>query len=278
MRRKIFSIFTLAVVVFFCGTLIAPAWAVDETASPAIGVTSAGGSSLEIEGSKLFRDNGSGEPGDEVQGFKPTDHVQHFLVKMKSLKFGSVNGKWVFTGVNTAAGDNIKIAETTMNGLISNQFTGKLSLEKEWPIGIYKADLFVSDKLLTTIHYIVSLPVEEMKTRAIKLYRDDGKRGPGEEVKAFTNEDKTLHFEISADGLFPIGTKVKWVYYAVETTAGSNTMIKEVSIELDEKSAPGDTLTSYFTLNDGWPVGTYKVEMHINDKLFETIPFKVEKK
>jgi hypothetical protein len=111
---------------------------------------------VQIESTKLRQDNGSGAAGDEVKSFKPTDHVQYFDVQLSGfLKQGSVV-KWIFTAVDTTAGKDIKITEVDVNVLLGNNLTAHLSMDKDFPVGTYKADILVDGKPLGTINYTVA--------------------------------------------------------------------------------------------------------------------------
>jgi len=73
----------------------------------------------------------------------------------------------------------------------------------------------------------------------------------------------------------PEGTKVKSVWTAVDVgdAAPANTKVAEVEVTLDASGA------AHFTLsipNTGvWPVGKYKVDVYLNDKLDRTLEYTV---
>ncbi len=235
--------------------------------------TKKGSSDYIAESTAIFLDNGSGEPGNEVKFFRPTDHIQHFLARMKSLKFGHITGKWVFTGVNTFAGSDFKIAEVALSGLVANQFTAVLSLDKDWPIGFYRADLIVAEELITSINYIVTPALDELKTESVRLLKDNGSKEPGDEVKNFETTDRTIHFEVTADGLVPGGTQMRWILFGIENPEDDPIQIKEVSTEFNYAV---NIMSSSFSIAQDWSVGSYMVEFYLNENLFETILFTVE--
>jgi len=114
------------------------------------------GASAKIDSYKLMQDNGSGAAGDEVKSFKASNHTQYFAVQLTQfLKVGSAV-KWVFTAVDTTAGKDIKITEANVNVIVGNQLTANLSLQKDFPVGKYKADISVDGMPLGSIDYTVT--------------------------------------------------------------------------------------------------------------------------
>jgi len=101
----------------------------------------------------LFRDNGSGEAGDEVSTFSPSDRNQHFEAKLNNLVSGHV--KWVFTAVDTTEGQNIEITTVETDVTRANDLIASLSLPNDWPTGSYKAEIYLDDSLLGTLNYSV---------------------------------------------------------------------------------------------------------------------------
>jgi hypothetical protein len=75
------------------------------------------------------------------------------------------------------------------------------------------------------------------------------------------------------DGFFVGEAKVKWVFTAVDTTAGKNRQIQEV--EFDATDFKGNTLTSFCELPRDWPTGKYKGDIYINGKLVKTFEYTV---
>jgi hypothetical protein len=70
----------------------------------------------------------------------------------------------------------------------------------------------------------------------------------------------------------PDDTTLKAVWYAVDAeNTDPNFMIDEIS------TTSGDGLIPFSLVNDGpWPLGTYKVDLYLNDKLEKTLEFSVE--
>lgn len=70
----------------------------------------------------------------------------------------------------------------------------------------------------------------------------------------------------------PDDTTLKAVWYAVEAeNTDPNFMIDEIT------TTSGDGTIPFSLVNDGpWPLGKYKVELFLNDKLANTLEFQVE--
>lgn len=103
----------------------------------------------------LYRDNGSGEPGDEVTSFKPSDRILHFEIDADNLPSGETV-KWVFIAVDTSSGQNITITEIETDELLAgNQIFAQLSLPNDWPTGTYRADVYVGTEHIYTLDYSI---------------------------------------------------------------------------------------------------------------------------
>jgi hypothetical protein len=112
-------------------------------------------SQIRIESIKLMRDNGSGEPGDEVQSFTPADRKMHFEIKTTSMLPAGSKVLWVFIAVDIPDGKNIEITTVKTDVLAANVLSANLELPRDWPVGSYKADVYINDQLFKTIEYIV---------------------------------------------------------------------------------------------------------------------------
>ncbi len=103
----------------------------------------------------LKRDNGSGEPGDAVDKFLPSDRIQFFEAELSSMLGPGTKVHWVFTAVDTTAGKDIKVAEADVDVLAGNKLSANVSLENDWPTGKYRADIFINGKLIKSVDYTV---------------------------------------------------------------------------------------------------------------------------
>jgi hypothetical protein len=110
---------------------------------------------IGIESVKLMKDNGSGEAGEEVQSFTPANRKMHFEIKTTSLLPAGSHIKWVFIAVDIPDGKNIEITTVKTDVLAANILSANLELPRDWPVGSYKADVYINDQLFKTIEYNV---------------------------------------------------------------------------------------------------------------------------
>jgi hypothetical protein len=68
----------------------------------------------------------------------------------------------------------------------------------------------------------------------------------------------------------PDDTKVKAVWYAYDESGTATQFVEK------EMVTGGSPITFSATNNGPWPVGKYKVELYLNDKLNKTVEFSVE--
>lgn len=91
---------------------------------------------------------------DEVTVFKTTDAKQKFDVKFSETGVGKVKG--VFTTINAGGEKNFKIMEKEVElGTLLNTATFSLEMDKGFPAGDYKLDVFLNGKLVKTQNYKV---------------------------------------------------------------------------------------------------------------------------
>ena len=222
---------------------------------------------------RLLQDQ-NGKPGSEVTYFQPTDHKIHFAVTFDKLKANQNKIRFVFTGVETSAGNNLLIKEIDVADVAVNEATPSLSVSRDWPFGHYRADVFANGSKVKSISYVISPAPEQLQAVTSSLYRDNGKGGEGEQVEKFAARDRKIHFAVALNG-FPMGkATIRWTYTAVKTTAGDNVRIG--SEDRDVSNSPGNTLTGTAQMANGWPRGSYTAGLEINGRLLTTIPFIVE--
>lgn len=95
-----------------------------------------------------------GADGAEVKQFKPADNPQKFAVKMSETGAGRV--KAVFTAVDADGQKNVKLLEKELELTAAmNTASYSLKLPGDFPVGTYKIDVFVNDKLAKTVEYKV---------------------------------------------------------------------------------------------------------------------------
>jgi hypothetical protein len=92
--------------------------------------------------------------GTEVKQFKPTDNPQKFAVKMSEM--GAARVKAVFTAVDADGQKNVKLLDKELELTDAmNTASYSLKLPSDFPVGNYKIDVHVNDKLAKTVEYKV---------------------------------------------------------------------------------------------------------------------------
>lgn len=101
-------------------------------------------------------------PGDKKDTFSPTTPEIYLVCSTAAVKKGDVvKGTWVAIDTKKAAPDNYQIAEkafTVENDSAKGQ-TYDMSLskpDKGWPVGTYKVDLYLNDKLAESFNFSVA--------------------------------------------------------------------------------------------------------------------------
>ena len=98
------------------------------------------------------------------------------------------------------------------------------------------------------------------------------------QTKTFTPDTPVMYISVGITGLTK-GEMVKGILMAVDVTAKDGTEITGVEVASTELEAPGEESTMDFKFSaptDGWPPGSYQVEIEGSEKLIETIELTVE--
>jgi hypothetical protein len=74
----------------------------------------------------------------------------------------------------------------------------------------------------------------------------------------------------------PVGTVVnsKWYYVSVEGM-DPNTLIDEADLTIDQDNFTG-SVNFFFPAGSDWPLGTYAVELYLNNELIQTVTYSVQ--
>jgi hypothetical protein len=97
---------------------------------------------------------------------------------------------------------------------------------------------------------------------------------PIDPTTAFPVDQPVIHLVVNVANA-PSDTKVKAVWTAVDVgdVAPANTQVAEVTVTLDASG------TAHFTLSvpdtGAWPVGKYKADVYLNDKLDRTLEYTI---
>src|SRR4051794_8991604 len=92
----------------------------------------------------------------------------------------------------------------------------------------------------------------------------------------FDKGSPEIHY-VSQVSNAPDGTAVKAVLTAVDVTDASGNVSKDRKVTEDSKTLSSDAPVDFkFSVPSEWPVGTYKIELYLNDKLDRTANFTVQ--
>lgn len=106
----------------------------------------------------------------------------------------------------------------------------------------------------------------------VHMARDDGEGDPGEETSIFNSKDRTIHCVAKLKDA-KSGTKMRFSWYVVEAEGGSNEKIKDIDYTTRTLE---NIVHGHLIAPRDWPVGKYKVEVHVNGNLEETVSYTVE--
>ncbi len=103
---------------------------------------------------------------------------------------------------------------------------------------------------------------------------------PGGAKESFSQTTPTIYLICDSDKVSK-GEQVKATWIAVDThdVAPANYKIDEKSLTVDKDITNDQTYTANLSLSKpdkGWPAGTYRVDLYVNDKLDKSVPFNVK--
>jgi len=110
---------------------------------------------LKIDSVTLARDDGSGNAGETVTEFKPTDHDFHATVKLNRIE-GGLKVKLTWVVVDAGGNTNRVLDSSEFTALAANVVNGKVSLPNDWPTGKYRLDIYLNDKLAQSVDFDVA--------------------------------------------------------------------------------------------------------------------------
>ncbi len=111
---------------------------------------------LKIDSVTLNKDDGSGNAGEAVTSFSPTDHVFYTVVTLNRIETGlKVKLSWIAVDADGQT-PNTVIIEKEFTGLAVNVITGNVSLPNDWPTGKYRLDIYLNDSLAKSVDFTVA--------------------------------------------------------------------------------------------------------------------------
>ena len=112
-------------------------------------------SSGPISKVSMAKDNGNGDPGDETNTFKPSDHKIHVLVNLKDPKEGiKVTFVWWIVDAGDSKNEKLKEIDYTTESNVKTVH-GNLSRMNDWPSGKYKVEVQINGNTEKTATFTV---------------------------------------------------------------------------------------------------------------------------
>jgi len=166
---------------------------------------------------------------------------------------------------------NFKIDEAEFTSG-DQEVTFNLSNDQLWPIGDYKVELYLNDKLNQTLEFSVEGSAASANTpagaAAFDAYMVSKFNGGDTQTDVFAPVEP---FYLIVDLTnAPADTVSKAAWYAVDVVGA------EANSLIDESEFQGNGEVTFDLSNNGlWPTGSYKVEVYINNVLDRTLQFTV---
>jgi hypothetical protein len=110
-----------------------------------------------------------------------------------------------------------------------------------------------------------------IRVEKIDLAKDDGKGDAGDVVSSFQSTDNPLHF-VAHLSEFESGTKIKMVLTAIDAGGSKNEKVGELE---KTTTAFENVLDAHWEFPKAWPVGRYKIEAFVNEKLDKSLEFDI---
>lgn len=236
------------------------------------------------------------EPVGVSDNYAPDQSEFHAVVTLTNApKDSVVKAVWYAVDVGIAAPPDSKIDETEVKveGSRNVDFALKRT-GRQWPPGLYKVEIYWNGKLDRTLNFVVvgtpqragtpaaagkcpPATTQPHKTTGLlaQVIMAEGVRGADNEAVNRTGEflpKETIHAVVAVKNA-PANTKFRAVFYAVDA---DDSKLCNVKLGESEQIASG-TKNLAFTLKPpkDWALGTYRVDIYVNDVLDHTANYVV---
>jgi hypothetical protein len=235
------------------------------TLPPATPVSQTG--AARISGAFMARDKDGNQPTTSFA----TGEVFYAIVDLVDAP-DNTNLKSVWTAVQAEGVAPNKLIDQVEITTGTGRLYFYLTPSKPWPAGKYKVDLYVNGSLAQTLEFDVpasSAPVSGNAALVKRIFLAQDKAG-NQPTQVFSpNQVIYCHVELQNA---PAGTQTRAVWFVVQAqNAQPGSKIDEVTFD-----QPGDSIIFNLSPTKPWPIGTYKVEIYINDELVQTLDYSVQ--
>ncbi len=234
------------------------------------------------------------EPVNVTDNFAPDQNEFHAVVTLTNApKNSSVQVVWTAVDVGSASPPNTKIdaAEVKAEGSRNLDFALKRKAP-QWSPGLYKAEIFWNGKLDRTLNFVVVGTPQKTGTVAVSKcppattlpHKPTGwiaqvimAEGAGANNEPVNRTGEFLPKEVIVAVVSamnaPANTKFRAVFYAVDAGDGAQCNLKLG--ESDQVASGSKNLVFKLQQSKDWLLGTYRVDIYVNDVLDHTANFVV---
>ena len=198
------------------------------------------------------------------------NEVFYLLVTLENAPDDTVT-KAVWYAVDAeGTAKNTKIDEAEFTS--GDKITFNLANDQLWPVGTYKVEIYLNDKLNQTLEFSVEGSAAATNTTsgaaAYDAYMVSKANGGVTQTDIFA-ADEPFYLIVDLTSA-PADTVSKVAWYAANAVGiNANTLI-------DDAEFQGNGEVTFDLSNNGpWPLGTYKAEVYINNVLDRTLTFTV---
>lgn len=199
------------------------------------------------------------------------DEVFFLVVNVANAPDDTIT-KAVWYAVNAEGVEpNMVLKEFEYTG--GGEITFDLSNTNLWPVGTYKVELFLDDKLTQTLDFNVAGSAASSAgsggVSVVDAYTTRFVGNDSEKTSVFAPDEDFFAVVELSDAKPDTVVKAVWVAVNAEGT-DPNTIFNET------ENSGVSLMTFTVSYPDGWPAGEYKVEFHLNGEYQGYLDFTVE--
>lgn len=150
-----------------------------------------------------------------------------------------------------------------------------VQIQRTWPVGHYAVSIAAGGQEIANLPYRVVAEPPRIGAITVDRFEVERRLGPDRFEAAAPPRAADRHLNIIARtrGARTDGAKVTWVFYAVETAAGSAEVTR---FEVADRPLEDTILQFDVSLPRDWPVGRYRIDLHVDDRRVGAHEFRIE--